>query len=382
MATAAHCCSGGGRSSGIRCPGVHTRALVGTTRRLLELRAYYAVTERGNFEGRNILHTPQPMSAVAAELALTGRQLQQKIDQARAGLYGARARRPAPIRDEKMLTAWSGLMISAFSRGALVLDEGRYLKRAKRAASFVLKHLKKDGRLLRSFKDGRASHNGYLDDYAFLIAGLIDLYEASHELDWLQHAIDLAALVEQHYKDRDEGGYFMTSDDHETLLAREKPSYDGAEPSANSIHVHSLLRLYELTTEEHYREEAESTLKAFGSTLQQSPAALSEMLVAVDFYLDHPKEVVIIAPESTDRAEALLEPLRSQFLPNRVLSVVSEGKMQAAHQQVIPLLEQKVARGGEPTAYVCERGVCQFPTSDPSVLSEQVRQVRRLDATE
>jgi uncharacterized protein YyaL (SSP411 family) len=343
---------------------------------------YYAVTDRGNFEGRNILHTPRPLPAVASDLGLEKRELRRMIDQARAKLYEARAKRPPPIRDEKILSAWNGLMISAFSQGALVLNDARYLKQAKRAASFVLKHLKQKGRLLRSFMDGRASHNGYLDDYAFLIAGLIDLYEASHELGWLQQAIELAAVLEKHYKDDDNGGYFMTSNDHEALLAREKPSYDGAEPSGNSIHAHNLLRLYELTTEERYREQAESTLKAFGSTLNRSPAALSEMLLAVDFYLDYPKEVVIIAPESPAQAEPLLEKLRARFLPNRVLSVVSEGKMQAAHQRVIPLLEQKVSRKGEPTAYVCERRVCQFPTSDPGVFAKQLRQVQRLEATQ
>ena len=340
--------------------------------------AYYAVTDRGNFEGRSILHTPQPLSAAASKLGIAPDALWNDIQQARPELYRARAKRPPPIRDEKILTAWNGLMISAFAQGALVFDEPGYLAQATRAARFVLDKFVRDGRLLRTYKDGKAKYNGYLDDYAFFIAALLDLYEVSHELSWLEQAIRLHGVLHEHYADKKQGGYFMTSNDHESLLAREKPAYDGAEPSGNSIQAQNLLRLYELTSQERYREQAEATLKAFGAILERSPAALSEMLLAVDFYLDAPKEVIIVAPDAPAQAAPLLRELRGQYLPNRVLSVVSEGDMQVSHARVIPLLDQKVARRGAATAYVCERRVCQFPTTEPAVFAEQLRKVQKL----
>ncbi|MCP5115160.1 MAG: thioredoxin domain-containing protein, partial [bacterium] len=183
--------------------------------------AHYGVTAEGNFEGRSILFRgagPEP----------------QAIEEIKELLYGARSGRPPPLRDEKVLTAWNGLMISAHAFASLVLGENEYAQRAERAAEFVLENLESDGRLLRSWKAGRASHNAYLDDYAFLTAALIDLYEATGRLRWIKEAIRLDGVLAEHYEDP-AGGFFLTSDDHEKLLAREKPAYDGAEPSGNSV---------------------------------------------------------------------------------------------------------------------------------------------------
>src|SRR6266508_733254 len=166
-----------------------------------------------------------------------------------------------------------------------------------------------EGRLRRSFKDGQARHDSYLDDYAFLVAGLLDLYEATGRPRWLREAIALDREIEKHYEDK-AGGYFMTSDDHEALLAREKPAHDGAEPSGNSVQALNLLRLHELTTDDRYRQRAEATLRSFAPLLSRASAALSQMLLAVDFQLDTPKEVVIVAPAVREEAESLLAPLR------------------------------------------------------------------------
>ncbi|HWP67024.1 MAG TPA: thioredoxin domain-containing protein, partial [Candidatus Limnocylindria bacterium] len=190
--------------------------------------AYYGVTAAGNFEGRNILHTPRPLEAVAAELALPPERVQAIVEESREMLYAARAKRPPPLRDEKILTAWNGLMISAYAQAALVLGDPAYAARAARAADFVLTRMRVNGRLRRSWKDGEARHEAYLDDYAFLIAGLLDLYEATGERRWLDEAVALDRVLEAHYEDRAAGGFFMTSDDHETLLVREKPGSDGA----------------------------------------------------------------------------------------------------------------------------------------------------------
>jgi hypothetical protein len=343
--------------------------------------AYFDVTPGGNFEGRSILHTPRSVADVSRELSKSADEVHAIVDASKERLYAARARRPAPLRDEKILAAWNGLMIAAHARAALVLRDPEYGRRAARAADFVLTKMRRDGRLLRSYKDGQAAHDGYLDDYAFLIAGLLDLYEATSESRWVREAIALDGVLQKSYEDEARGGSFMTSHDHEPLLAREKPSYDGAEPSGNSVEALNLLRLHELTTDDRYRQRAERALQAFGAQLAESPAALSEMLLAVDFQLDTPKEIVIVAARSRAEAEPLLAKLRATFLPNRVLVVASQGADLAAQARLVPLLEGKAARKGQVTAYVCERRVCRLPTSDPEVFLQQLRKVEPLSAS-
>ena len=340
--------------------------------------AYYAVTAEGNFEGRNILNTPKSATTVAKELGLSKAEVLSVVRESRERLYQERKKRPPPLRDEKILTSWNGLMISAHARAALVLGVETYARRAERAAEFVLDHLLRDGRLLRSYKSGQARHNAYLDDYAFLIAALLDLYEATGEPRWLQKAIDLEDVLGERYEDKKNGGFFMTSDDHEQLLAREKPSYDGAEPAGNSVAVMNLLRLHELTTDDRYRQRAVKAFQAFEKIFTRSPSALSEMLLALDFHLDTAKEIVIVTPRSREEAEPMLARLRESFVPNRILSVATEGDQMAAHAKLVPLIEDKTALKGKPTAYVCERRVCELPTSDPETFAGQIRKVRPL----
>ncbi len=335
------------------------------------VKRHYNVTGEGNFEGRNILHT-------AAGPSIISDQLQA----AREKLYTARLKRPPPLRDEKILTAWNGLMISAHAFAALVLDDDDYARCAERAADFLLTKLRRDGRLLRRYVGAEARHDGYLDDYAFFIAGLLDLYEATGNLRRLREAVALDRVLEENYEDRENGGFFMTSDDHEELLAREKPNYDGAEPSGNSVAALNLVRLHEFTTNDAYRQRAEKALRAFQPILAARPAALSEMLLALDFQIDTPKQVVIVTPNNRAEAAPLLKEFRKTLLPNRVLIVVPEGDELAEQTQLIPLLDQKRAIKGQATAYVCENRVCELPTSDPAVFAQQLRKVEPLPKSE
>jgi uncharacterized protein YyaL (SSP411 family) len=341
--------------------------------------AYYRVTPQGNFEGRTILHTPRPLEEAARELGLPAGKASALLEESRELLYRARLRRPPPLRDEKILTAWNGLMISAYARAALVLNEPDYARRAERAAQFVLRHLRREGRLLRSYHEGRPRHNAYLEDYSFLAAGLLDLYETTSDKRWLEEALGLDGVLEKFYEDREQGGFFHTSNDHELLLAREKPASDGAEPSGNSVAILNLLRLHEFTTQDRYRVRAERALRAFEPRLAAAPASLAEMLLAVDFHLDTPKEVVIVAPSERSEAEPLLDRLRQTFLPNRVLIVVSQGPDLASHAKLVPLLDGKRALQGRPTAYVCEKRVCELPASDPEVFARQLRKLQPLE---
>ncbi|MBI4848211.1 MAG: thioredoxin domain-containing protein [Nitrospirae bacterium] len=344
---------------------------------------YYMVSSGGNFEGRGILHTPEPLSKIAKKFRLSESQAREKINQSLDKLYEVRLRRPAPIRDEKILTAWNGLMISAYARAGLLLNNEEYVVTAKRSAGFVLENLYKNKRLFRSYKDGRAKFNAYLDDYAFFTAALLDLYEATSEVKWLKTAIEIDQALQEHYEDKNSGGFFMTSNDHEKLLAREKPAYDGAEPSGNSVAILNLLRLQEFTTDDEYRKRAEKALKAFSGTLQSSPMALSEMLLAVDFHLDKPKEIIIVSPKGKKSdSEVLISQFRKEFLPNRIISFIEEGAELESHAQVIPLVKAKHAIKGKPTAYVCELGICELPTSDPDTFTGQISKIEDLKGAE
>jgi uncharacterized protein YyaL (SSP411 family) len=335
---------------------------------------YYGVTEKGNIEGRTILHAPDSPPAVAENRIPPETELHAILPEVKEILYRERNRRPPPLRDEKILSAWNGLTISACARAGLVLGDSRYVGQAARAAEFLLANLYRGGRLHRTFMDGKAKNNGYLEDHAFLIAGLLDLYEAAGDPLWLSKAIELDVILENHFEDRVNGGYFLTRDDHETLLVREKPAYDGAEPSGNSVAVLNLLRLHEFTTNAGYRSRAEEALRYMAETLRSNPVALSEMLLAVDFYLDTPKQVLVVAPQGK-RADAapLLEAFRRQFLPNRIFLFVAEGEELLRCARTVPLLEGKEATGGQVTAFVCENRVCRLPTSDPAEFAEQLR---------
>ena len=336
--------------------------------------AWFAVTPRGNIEGRSILHTPRSLTEVATQLGLPEGEVRATIEESRQLLYEARSRRPPPLRDEKILTAWNGLMISAYARAALVFGNERYGEEAARAASFLLDRLRKGQRLFRSFKDGQARHDAYLDDYAFLIAGLLDLFEATGDPRWLREAVSLDRVVEAHYEDH-AGGFFRTSDDHEQLLARERPGFDGAEPAGSSVQILNLLRLSEITTQQAYRQRADRALMAVGTIFERAPGGAGEALLALDFALDSAKEIVIVTQRSRAEAEPLLARLRATYMPNRVLLVTVEGEPLTTLSRLSPLVEGKSAGKGPATAYVCRRGVCNLPTADPSIFEKQIRKV-------
>jgi uncharacterized protein YyaL (SSP411 family) len=323
---------------------------------------YYGVTAGGNFEGANILNVAHPDEAEHEALA-----------PARKKLYDVRARRVPPLRDDKILAAWNGLMISGFAVAGRTLNEPRYVAAARRAASFLLDRMRVEGRLARSFKDGRPGPAGFLDDYAFVVAGLLDLYEASFERRFLEAAVTLADETERLFADAANGGWFMTAGDHETLIAREKPAYDGAEPSGTSVALANAVRLSAFTTDDRWRDVADRALASIASVLTSRPMAMTEALLPLDWVTSRPREVAIVLPRGAgpESAAPLLDVLRSRFLPHVVRAVVGEDDV-AALAKVAPFVEGKVAQGGRATAYVCERGACQLPTQDPAVFAAQL----------
>ena len=333
--------------------------------------AFYGVTADGNFEGRNIFHRTRSARDVAVELGLSEGELANILRVARTRLYEARKLRPPPLLDDKILTSWNGLMISAFAIAGQVLGDAGYTAAAERAAEFALDNLRHDGRLLRTWRDGRAKQAAFLDDYAFLIAGLIDLYQATSEPRWLSEAIALQRVLDTDYID-EAGAYFLTSAEHEALLAREKPGDDGAEPSGNSVALMNLVRLAELTTDDDYRERADRLLRAMAPLVQRAPTGFAELQVGLDYRLGSPMEIVLVTPTSAAEAAPFLEVLHRRFLPRKVVVVATAGEDLERQQAIVPYLEGKIPRDGLPTAYVCERFVCQLPTTDLEVFARQL----------
>ena len=313
----------------------------------------FDATAAGNFEKSNVLSLAQVPDADDRAFLKT----------IRPKLYQARAARPPPLTDTKILTSWNGLMISAFARAGLAFARQDYLDRAARAAEHLLTKHFADGVLRRT---GR--HAGLLEDYAFLAAGLLDLYQASGAARWLEAARSLHDALERRFADP-QGGFFRTPAQHEALLAREKPAYDGAEPTGNSVAALTLLRLEAITGEAKYRAQAEALLQSFGSLLASSPAALGEMLLAADFLLSEPREVVLVRPRAGSDT-ALLDVLRPRFAPAQVLVRHEEGAPPAT-----PLAQDRPAQEGKATAYVCVRGACQLPVTEPIALMNLVKLV-------
>ena len=319
------------------------------------------------------------MQDIAKRFKMKPAALHALVERSRSRLYEARARRAPPLRDDKILAAWNGLMISAFARAGLAFADPDYVRAAERAATFVVSRMRTEGRLHRVFLGDRAEGPAFAEDYAFLIAGLLDLYEAAPDPRWLREVIALQAVLDRHYADEASGSYFRTANDHEKLIARERPGQDGAIPSANSVAALNLLRLSAFTSDDTYHDRASQIFSAFYTTLDKSPVALSEMLLAVDFELDTSKEVFLVRPAADSDATPMLDAMRTTYLPNRVFAIVAQGAELDANAVLIPLLQGKKARNGEVTAYVCENRMCRFPTSDPAEFVEQLRNVKRIE---
>ena len=343
------------------------------------IKKHYGVTAQGNFEGRNILHVSEDLSTIAKELSLEPTQAKTILTEARKILYQTRETRPLPLRDEKILSGWNGLMISAFVYGYFVLNEKKYLLQAEKSARFILDNMYKKGQLYRSWKEGTAYIPAYLDDYSFFISALIDLFEWTGNIKWLKEAIKLDQTLEKDFEDKEHGGFFMTGKSYEPLLVREKPLYDGAEPSGNSIAAMNLLRLKEITGNDAYKDRAEKVFRAFGTKLQETPFAFSESLLALDHYRSRAHEIVLVLPDETDLDEdPLFNELKKWYLPNKVLTVVHHSQVEK-QQEILKPISQKKALDGKTTVYICEEGACQFPTSELKELKRQLKEIQTLD---
>jgi uncharacterized protein len=336
---------------------------------------YFDVTERGNFEGHNILHTPRPLEEVAQQAGVAEDRLKQAIDRGKRILFEARERRVHPGRDEKILTAWNGLMLRAFAEAAVALDRDDYRLAAVRNAEFVRHrlsvHTGEAARLFRSYKDNQAKFNGYLEDYSFYAAGLLSLYEATFDLQWFEMARRLVDTMVAQFADED-GGFYDTSLDHEALVTRPKDLYDNATPSGNSVGAETLLRLSEFTGEHRYRERAEHAIAGLAQVMGQHPTAFGHWLNALDFSLGPTKEVALAGLPDGEDTQALVHTIFSRFLPNKVVALREPGAAGERAAQAIPLLADRPQLQGKATAYVCQNFTCQLPVTEPEALAAQL----------
>jgi uncharacterized protein YyaL (SSP411 family) len=324
------------------------------------------------FRERNILIERHQIAETAKHFKKSEDEVRQSLARSREKLLSIRAKRPRPHLDDKIISAWNGLMISAFARAAQVLDESRYLALASDAAKFIREHLYDKSRkvLYRNYREGRSEIQGFADDYAFVIQGLVDLYEASFDVEWLKFAVELQATQDRFFVDEKNGGYFSTSGKESSVPLRMKDDNDSAEPAASSVAAINLLRLAQFRDDKQLEERGRRTIDAFSATLSHFASAMPQMLVALDFSLSKPRQIVIAGKIDNMKTQALLKEVHRHFLPNTVLILADGAEGQAYLGEKNEAIRAMSMVDGKPAAYVCENFTCKAPVTDPKQLAE------------
>ncbi|MHB1560151.1 MAG: thioredoxin domain-containing protein [Isosphaeraceae bacterium] len=321
----------------------------------------YDVTPSGNWEHRNILNLPKTIAQAATILGRGEDELRAELAESRARLLEVRDRRIPPGKDTKVLVSWNGLMIAALAEGGRILGEPRYLDAAARAAGFLLDTMRlDDGRLLHTYRDGRARLDAYLDDYTNLIDGLTRLYEATGEPRWIESALELTGVLSDEFSDPAHGGFFYTGHHHEALIARQKDFSDNATPSGNGMAATALVRLGALTGRDDLTQAGRSALESVQLLLEREPAAAGQSLIALDFLLASTREFAVIAGDDAGEYRAVLETIAARFLPHKVVAPATYEQAGILESKV-PLLAERPPRDGRTTIYICENFACQAP---------------------
>jgi uncharacterized protein YyaL (SSP411 family) len=326
---------------------------------------------QGEFKNKNILIQRHDVADTAKKFGMMKERAEQLLDESRKTLLDARAKRPCPARDDKIVTAWNGLMISAFARATQLLDDGAYLEAANRAADFVTQKLYRaaTNTLTRSYREGASDVNGFASDYAFLIQGLLDLYEASFDVRRLDWAMKLQQRQDELFRDGKDGSYFSTSGKDADVLLRMKEADDTAEPSPNSISALNLLRIGYMLDQNDARHRAEETLTDFAKQLEAAPSSMPQMLVALSWLRSKPKQVVIAGKTDDAATQAMLREVHQHFVPHEVLILADGGAGQQFFADRVEFMKSVDKIDNKPTAYVCENFVCQLPTTDVETLA-------------
>ena len=326
----------------------------------------YGVTPGGNFEGNTILNLERTVGEVAQEAGAAVETMAARLAAARQKLFAVREERVKPERDDKVLTEWNGLMIHALAEVGVVLGREDALEAARKSADFVLAEMSQEnGFLFRSYKDGRARFNAYLEDYAAFARGLVALYESTFELRWLAEAVRLTKIMQSQFADEVRGGFYQTGMAHEQLVVRRKDFIDNAIPSGNSMAAELLLRLAKLTGNEEYRGEAARIILIMAAAMAQQPTGFGRMLTALDDLLSPSQEVAVVGSLEDPRTQLLLEEVRRHYLPHTVLALKEPDS-----ENPLPLLEGRGLVDGEPAAYVCENYACRLPVTGVAELRQ------------
>ncbi len=336
--------------------------------------ACYDVSPKGNWEGKTILNLPRPLAESADVLGMDREELEKLLAQCRTKLFAIREDRIPPGRDEKVLVSWNGLMITAMAMAAPILGEELYAQAALNAANFILKDMRTDdGGLLHTYKDGNARLNGYLDDYACLLDGLAELYQATFEARYLESALELSEHLVSRFFDAENGGFYYTASDHEELIVRQKDSQDNATPSGSAMAATALLKLSRLCGRSDLEDIAIKTLETLSSQMQSAPSASGQALIALDFLLGKTWEAVVVEADEPYKSAEMLVELYERFLPNKVVlhrqKNIPDEQLPAA---IKPILTGKTAQQGKATVYLCEHGTCQAPIVDIEELRKRL----------
>ena len=318
----------------------------------------YDVSEEGNFEEKNILHPILTLEQASKFFRRDPKAIESLVSDAKVKLFEEREKRIKPFRDEKILTSWNGLMLSGIAESIKISRHPAYLEAANRTVDFIFTKMFRDGRLLHTYKNGTAKILGYLDDYAFLAAGLLDLFEATLNRAHLDRAVELAEIMSDEFWDEAGGGFFYTGRSHERLIAQSKPIFDGSIPSGNAVATQVLLRLQHYTGKEDYLKRAERILRAYYNAMENQPFGFAHMLAALDFYLQKPKEVVLVGDKKESKTKELLTKIHSLYVPNMTLQLASPGD---SLEKISSLLAGKKQIEAKPTVYVCHNFTCSRP---------------------
>lgn len=321
----------------------------------------------GRMTGENIVHLDKNLEQNASELGMTVEQLLKTVDDIRRKLFWEREKRPHPYKDDKILADWNGLMIAALAKASQAFGDNRYAEAAKRAVDFIVMRMRdSDGRLLHRYRDGEAGLVAHVDDYAFLIWGLIELYEATFEVSYLKTALELNQDFLDRFWDETAGGFYFTACDSEETLLRKKELYDGATPSGNSVAALNLFRLARLTASANLEEKANRTLEAFSGIVGKFPSAYTQLLMAVDFATGPSFEIVIVADGNSVNLREMKHAIQKPFIPNKVVIFRPSGQESMEFEHIAPYTKNYAGLMNNTTVYVCRNHECELPSTDIS----------------
>lgn len=331
---------------------------------------YYDITSQGNFEGKNILHVTKSLDVAAQEAGVTAQHLVEALNRGRRILFGVRAKRVKPGRDEKVLAAWNGLMLRTFAEAGAALRRSDYREAAVRNAEFLMGRMTDEhGRLHRSWKDGRATLNAYLEDYTVVADGLVALYQVTFDERWLAEAVRLLGIVHSHFWDEANGAAYHTADDHEQLIVRRKDFFDNAEPAGNSAYAHAALRLARLLDRPDYTQRSESIFRFMRHPMTTQSTGFGYLLSALDLYLRPSREVVIVGDPEDPATQALRQAVQERWLPD---TVTAASAPENTVRSLVTPLQGRTLVNGKPAAYVCRNYACNLPVTEPEALAQQL----------